>query len=275
MKNIFIILFLASTALNAQMTEKELVKHQEAIEKSLKKEKGVISQDTLFFMGKPYCIVKAQNKFLGTIMNGTIKDLNGNDAIWILFKSAQEMQNTQNMSYTQFTFVSTEEKAFFREGLEKTIIKNNLFVNGLLDNNAVRKFLNDYPDPRNAPGMNSIVISDGSRIKIGNTNVQIGNNTPPAKVARNTNAPIFTFNGNIQQDNKIIGTYTETKGSGECQINIFSTDGRLIAQAKGNGAAPVIYSVISAFNGISSTVSVRLAFEAQDIAKHLIVSGLL
>jgi hypothetical protein len=148
-------------------------------------------------------------------------------------------------------------------------------VNGILDNNAVRKFLNDNPDPRNAPGMNSIVISDGSRIKIGNTNVQIGNNTPPAKVARNTNAPIFTFNGNIQQDNKIIGTYSETKGAAECQINIFSTDGRLIAQAKGNGAAPVVYSVMSTFNGISSNVSVRLAFEAQDIAKHLIVSGLL
>lgn len=274
MKHIFLIVFLASSVLQAQMTEKEKIKHQEAIEKSLRKEKGIISNDTLFYLGKPYCIVKAQSKFLGTIMKGTVKDLSGNDAIWILFKSAEEMQNTQNATYTQFTFVSTEEKAFFREGLEKTLVNNNLFIDGQLNNNAVRKFLNDYPDPRLNPGQNSIVISDGSRIKIGNTTVQLGN-TAPTKVARNTNAPIFAFNGDIQQDNKIVGKYTENKSGMNSQINILSVDGKLIAQATGEGAAPTSFNVMTTQSGINYVVKVRLAFEAQDIAHYLISNGLL
>lgn len=77
------------------------------MEKSLEAGKPQVSLDTLFNLGKPYCLFVEEEKVLGTF-RATVKELNGNEVLWIRYQDAQPGIST---NHYEVTFVRSGNKA--------------------------------------------------------------------------------------------------------------------------------------------------------------------
>jgi hypothetical protein len=300
----------ASFAQNTEYTEKELIKHEIAVQKSIIKEKAIVSLDTLFYIGKPVCLFIEESKFLGSLLKGTLKNMNGTDAVWLRFITSQEAPNPQNLNYYEFYFAASGKRAMLPStlgsSLEKSIVKNGLFVNGYLDVNAENKFVAQHPVPN---FMTAIIVNNHPNASIntsgvtiiaggnsgtggygngnnggyggigGSNNVNMANNSNYALVPRNRNAMVQVIGTNIQQDFKSVGNITKTtqaqNGTIVTTYTVSLLTGITVATATAQGATSHDYSILTMKDNRLHQVNSTIGRDEMDIAQHLINMGYL
>lgn len=253
-----ILFFIVCLSSFAQHSEKELVKHQKQIEKSLSKHKPVISLDTLFNEGKPYCVFIEEQKMLGSLLRATVKDFNGSEIIWILYKEPTQGQTNGNY---EFTFVASKQKAMVAVDLvntvDKVIVSYNLFVDGVFDAKAEDKFIQMHPMP-----------------KENNITIKINNDNSPKLVERNRNGMVMIMGKDIKQSNVIIGYFTKesTAANGTIinEINIFLPDGQKVARATSSGATSHDWEIATIKDNKLHHVTGSLGHDEESIVKYLI-----
>ena len=119
-------------------------KRLEVIQKSLEKKKGILLGDTVYYMGKPNCLFITEKKFLGSLVQGTCKALNGKEAFWINLKTNEYLPNNDpNKRFFEIVFVASNAKINYmgsQNALIRDIAKFNLFEDGVYNTNSERKF---------------------------------------------------------------------------------------------------------------------------------------
>lgn len=297
----------ASVAQTTEHSEKELIKHEIAVQKSISKEKAIVSLDTLFYIGKPVCIFIEESKFLGSLIKGTLKNLDGTDAIWIRYISSQEAPNPQNLNYYEFYFVATGKRGMLPVGigtsLEKNIVKNGLFINGYLDANAANKFVAQHPVPNfmtaiivnnhpnasmNHSGITVITGGTGGTAGMGNggngglggsNNVNMSNNSNYALVQRNRSAMVQVIGSNIQQDFKSVGNITKNtvaqNGTIVTTYSVSLLTGITVATATAEGATSHSYQILTFKDNRMHSLNSSIGRDENDIAQYLINMGYL
>ncbi len=296
-----------SNALIAQHSEKELIKHEIAVQKSIAKEKAVVSLDTLFYIGKPVCIFIEESKFLGSLIKGTLKNLDGTDAVWIRYISSQEAPNPQNLNYYEFYFAASGKRGMLPVGigtsLEKNIVKNGLFVDGYLDKNASDKFVAMHPVPN---FMTAIIVNNHPQAQINHSGVTViaggmgnsagsggypgqnnggmnnggGFNNPNyALVQRNRNAMVQVIGSNIQQDFKSVGNITKStvaqNGTIVTTYTVSLLTGITVGTATAEGATSHSYQILTFKDNRMHSLNSTIGRDETDIAQYLINMGYL
>lgn len=273
--------FISMVSVSAQRTEKELQKHAKSIEKSKESSKGILSLDTLFYKGMPYCILEVDSKFLGSILKATVKNLDGSMAGYLNWTTINDYSTDPNKNgFMQVSFTNEVASAYIQNLTpERFIVDYHLFTDGKLDAMSVKRLLESFPNPKNRTTITTIVTTNSV-------------NKTPVTPSRNKSATIFQGQNQLTQDNSHIGTYTENTvsyGVGK-ELHFYNSQNIIVAIAVGDGAAPVSYkvtcygvgSVLSRYPSsnamvpsMTQDVKVRLAFEPVDIAKYLVEVGLL
>lgn len=282
--SVIIILFLAFFQFQSSFgqVDKELKKHQEAIAKSLEKKIGVLSNDTIFYLGKPYCIFIVESKMLGNILRATGKDLNGKDVFWVSSKSGSEVPGAQaNTFFNDITFVESNARALYTPktittSLVKDIVNFNLFTDGKPNPLGEQRFVAEYRGPLGYyPGTTTVIINNGS-----NSSVTVsGNASSMDQVRRNRNAQVFVFGNQIKQDNVMVGTFQKAQaarnGTIEMEYVFFLPNGAALAKAIASGATSHDYSIQILQTGAVHSVNSALGHDDEDLAKFLVQMGIM
>ncbi len=249
----------------AQTNEKELKKHAAKVEKSKEKKSVEVSLDTLFNEGIPYCVYIEGKKFLGNILDITIKDLNGTDAIWCKMVTGAELNRTDFSTAYEITFAQSGNKALylitFGNTFPKEIVKQNLFEKGLYNASAENKFISFNP------------YKVGIQVQQIPQNNGYQNNNGPALVDRNRSSMVQIFGNEIKQDFKVIGKLSEKSqakdGTIINAITITLPDGTLLANAE---AAQMqhTWTIVTAKDNRLHTVNSSLGNDKKDLVDYLI-----
>lgn len=260
--------------------EKEQRKHAEAISKSLEKKMGVLSLDTIFYLGKPYCIFKVESKMLGNILRATCKGLDGKDVFWVSSKSGSEVPGANaNDFFNDITFAESNARALYRPNtittsLVKDIVNFNLFSEGKLNPQGEQRFVAAFRGPYGYyPGTTTVVVNTN-----GNANVIVsGSANSNDQVRRNRNGMIFVSGNQIKQDNILVGTFQKAQaarnGTIETEYIFFLPNGSAVAKAIAKGATSHDYSIQILNTGGVFTVNSNIGRDDEDLAKFLIQSG--
>lgn len=260
--------------------DKEQKKHQEAIAKSLEKKIGVLSKDTIFYLGKPYCILIVESKMLGNILRATGKDLNGKDVFWVSSKSGSEVPGAQSNSFfNDITFVESNARALYSPNsittsLVKDIVNFNLFTDGKPNPLGEQRFVAEFRGPLGFyPGTTTVIINNG-----GNSSVTVsGNASTMDQSRRNRNALVFVMGNQIKQDNVLVGTFQKAQaarnGTIEMEYVFFLPNGAAVAKAIASGATSHNYTIQILQSGAMHTVNSTLGHDDEDLAKFLVQMG--
>jgi hypothetical protein len=249
----------------AQTNEKELKKHVAKVEKSKEKKSVEVSLDTLFNAGIPYCVYIEGKRFLGNILDITIKDLNGTDAIWCKMVTNTELNRTDFSTAYEITFAQSGNKALylitFGNTFPKEIVKHNLFVNGLYNAANENKFISFNP------------YKAGIQVPQIPQNNGYPNNNAPALVDRNRSSMVQIFGNEIKQDFKVIGKIAEKSqakdGTIINTISITLPDGTLLARAEAEQMKHN-WTIVTAKDNKEHTVNSSLGNDKKDISDYLI-----
>ena len=260
--------------------DKEQKKHQEAIARSLEKKIGVLSKDTIYYLGKPYCILIVESKMLGNILRATGKDLNGKDVFWVSSKSGSEVPGAQSNSfYNDITFVESNARALYSPNsittsLVKDIVNFNLFTDGKPNPLGEQRFVAEFRGPLGYySGTTTVIINNGS-----NSSVTVsGNASTIDQSRRNRNAMVFVIGNQIKQDNVLVGTFQKAQaarnGTIEMEYVFFLPNGAAVAKAIASGATSHNYTIHILQTGAIHTVNSTLGHDDEDLAKFLIQMG--
>lgn len=256
----FIILsftFLLNTLVFAQSyTSKEIEKHNEKVKKSAEKSKNLVSLDTLFASGKPYCLMIGSKKILGGFGAYSVRPLGNIEFEAIYLEMECEGTGSTAVWYWNMIFVQQGQKIRFRNGtmdLENTIVDYNL-----LNETGV-----------NLTGMNKLVLLKGNK-----TNPYLAPIQGGQLVERNRNGMIQIFGMNIQQSGMLIGTiFKESKaesGGIITYITIKLPSGEIIATAKNSGATDHAWQIVTAKDHNNVSISSSIGEDEKDIVKYLV-----
>ena len=245
-------------------------KRSEVIQKSLEKKKGILLGDTIYYMGIPNCLFITEKKFLGSLIQGTCKALNGKEAFWINLQTNEYLPNNDpNKHYFEIVFVASNAKINYKgtqNALVRDIAKFNLFENGVYNPNSERKF---------CTMTNSTTVSSG--VVVYNNTVQMNTNNPFDKVERNRNGMIQVQGNQIIQDFKTIGTFNQTKqalnGTIQNEITFFLPNGSMIARCTAYGATSHDFNVVSVSDNRAAQINTGMITEANDLARYLVNNG--
>lgn len=254
---IFILTLTFQIALHAQEpTEKELKKHAEKVAKSKEKSKNLVSLDTLFASGKPYCIMKGLKKFLGAYGAFSIRPLGNPESEEIYIESEREGTGSTSVLYWNMVFVNHGQKIRFKSGdldIENSIVEYDLFSETGL----------------NVAGMNKLVLLKG-----GATSTQPSTVKNDKLVDRNRNGMVQVFGASIKQSGVLIGTIKKEDKAEAGEVITYYTislpNGELIATAKNTGIADYNWQIVVAKDNTSHTVSSSIGNSEADIAKYLV-----
>ncbi len=253
---IFTILCLFLIQANAQPSDKELAKHAEKVAKSKDKSKNLVSLDTLFASGKPYCLMIGSKKILGGFGAYSVRPLGMPEHESIYLEMECEGSGSTAIWYWNMIFVDQGQKIRFRNGtmdLENTIVDYNL-----LSETGI-----------NISGMNKLVLLKGDKPMTQPAPVQSNR-----LVDRNRNGIIQIFGNSIQQSGVQIGTITkEVKAESGGVITHYTINlpsGEVIATAKNSGATDHVWQIVMAKDNTNSTISSSLGNDEKDIVKYLV-----
>jgi len=249
----------------SQPSEKELKKHIAKVEKSKEKKSVEVSLDTLYNEGTPYCVYIEGKKFLGNIMDITVKDLNGTDAIWCKMVTNTELNRTDFTTAYEITFAQSGNKALyiltFGNSFPKEIVKQDLFINGIYNSNAENKFISFNP------------YKTGIQVQQIPQNNGYQSNNGPVLVDRNRNQMVQIFGNEIKQDFKVIGKITEKSQTKEGtivnSITITLPDGTLLAQAEAEQMQHS-WTIVTAKDNKAHILNSSMGNDKKDIADYLI-----
>ena len=253
---IFPILCLISIQANAQPSGKELAKHAEKVAKSRDKSKNLVSLDTLFASGKPYCLMVGSKKILGGYGAYSVRPLGMPEHEVIYLEMECEGTGSTAVWYWNMVFVDQGQKIRFRNGtmdLENTIVDYNLINETGL----------------NIAGMNKLILLKG-----GKTSTQPAPIQNNRLVDRNRNGMIQIFGNSIQQSGVQIGTITKAvkaeSGGVITHYTISLPSGEIIATAKNSGATDHVWLIVTAKDNNSNTINSSLGNDEKDIVKYLV-----
>ncbi len=247
--------FLINQASAQEPSAKDLEKHKEKVLKSKEKSKNIVSLDTLFASGKPYCIMKGSKKFLGSYSAYSLRAINNPEFEEIYLESETVGTGSAAVYFWNMLFVNQGQKIRFQKGtldLENTIVEYDLFNQGGL----------------NIAGMNKLVLLKGGS----NTTAQ----TTQKKelVNRNRNGMVQVFGENIQQSGVQIGMIKkENKAENGAVITYYTItlpNGELIATAKNSGISDYNWQLTVAKDNSQHTVNSSIGVSETDIAKFLV-----
>lgn len=254
---LIIVLFAFVPAAFAQApTEKELEKHKEKVQKSKDKSKNLVSLDTLFASGKPYCIMKGLKKFMGSFGAYSLRPIANPDNEEIYLESETVGTGSTAVYYWNMVFVNQAQKIRFQKGtldLENTIVEYDLFNESGL----------------NIAGMNKLVLLKG-----GNQSTQTNSNQKKELINRNRNGLIQIFGESIKQSGVLIGNIKkENKAENGAIITYYTIslpNGELIATAKNTGIADYNWQIVMAKDNSQHSVNSTIGNCESDIAKYLV-----
>lgn len=245
-------------------------KRLEVIQKSLEKKKGILLGDTVYYMGKPNCLFITEKKFLGSLIQGTCKALNGKEAFWINLKTNEYLpNNSPNKHFFEIVFVASNAKINYmgsQNALIRDIAKFNLFEDGVYNANSERKF---------CTMTNSTTINTG--VVVYQNSTPMNPNNPYGQVERSKNGMIQAQGNQIIQDFKVIGTFNQfkqaTNGTIQNEITFYLPNGTMIARCTAYGATSHDFTVITTLDNRSMQINTGMITEAQDLARYLVNNG--
>jgi hypothetical protein len=245
-------------------------KRLEVIQKSLEKKKGILLGDTVYYMGKPNCLFITEKKFLGSLIQGTCKALNGKEAFWINLKTNEYLPNNDpNKRFFEIVFVASNAKINYmgsQNALIRDIAKFNLFEDGVYNANSERKF---------CTMTNSTTINTG--VVVYQNSTPMNPNNPYGQVERSKNGMIQAQGNQIIQDFKVIGTFNQfkqaTNGTIQNDITFYLPNGTMIARCTAYGATSHDFTVITTLDNRNAQINTGMITEAQDLARYLVNNG--
>lgn len=245
-------------------------KRLEVIQKSLEKKKGILLGDTVYYMGKPNCLFITEKKFLGSLIQGTCKALNGKEAFWINLKTNEYLpNNSPNKHFFEIVFVASNAKINYmgsQNALIRDIAKFNLFEDGVYNANSERKF---------CTMTNSTTINTG--VVVYQNSTPMNPNNPYGQVERSKNGMIQAQGNQIIQDFKVIGTFNQfkqaTNGTIQNEITFYLPNGTMIARCTAYGATSHDFTVITTLDNRNAQINTGMITEAQDLARYLVNNG--
>ena len=245
-------------------------KRLEVIQKSLEKKKGILMGDTVYYMGKPNCLFITEKKFLGSLVQGTCKALNGKEAFWINLKTNEYLPNNDpNKRFFEIVFVASNAKINYmgsQNALIRDIAKFNLFEDGVYNANSERKF---------CTMTNSTTINTG--VVVYQNSTPMNPNNPYGQVERSKNGMIQAQGNQIIQDFKVIGTFNQfkqaTNGTIQNEITFYLPNGTMIARCTAYGATSHDFTVITTLDNRNAQINTGMITEAQDLARYLVNNG--
>lgn len=250
--------------------EEDQSKRQEVIQKSLEKKKGILLGDTVYYMGKPFCLYIVEKKFLGSTLQATCKAINGKEAFWLNFQTNDYLPaNDPNRRYYEIVFVGSNAKIHYQgtqNSLVKDMTKYNLFVDGIFNPESERKF---------CTMTHSTSINTGTTGY--NNNAPRNEFNPYGQTQRNRNGMIDVQNNQIIQDFANIGSFNQSKqamnGTIQNEITFYLPNGTLIARCTAYGATSHDFTVITTLDNRSAQINTGMITEAQDLARYLVNNG--
>jgi hypothetical protein len=236
----------------------------------LEKKKGILLGDTVYYMGKPNCLFITEKKFLGSLIQGTCKALNGKEAFWINLKTNEYLPNNDpNKRFFEIVFVASNAKINYmgsQNALIRDIAKFNLFEDGVYNANSERKF---------CTMTNSTTINTG--VVVYQNSTPMNPNNPYGQVERSKNGMIQAQGNQIIQDFKVIGTFNQfkqaTNGTIQNEITFYLPNGTMIARCTAYGATSHDFTVITTLDNRNAQINTGMITEAQDLSRYLVNNG--
>ncbi len=255
------LVFFFGAAFAQELSEKELKKHAEKIQRSKEKKSVVVSLDTIFNSGVRYAVLKKKNG------DHSLFSITGKELLFITSEWVHGANGQEDVCYTLFTFMGSGQKAEYPcnalENQSKMIVDNDFVKDNDINAEAERKFLLKYPQKlsnASAPQIVALITSGTS-----------GNSYQT--VERNRNAGILVMGSEIKQDFKQIATYKKSSKAANGAImetlSFYLPDGTLAAEATGEGVNAKQWRVVTMKDNGVHNVSTGFSKEAEDIAKYL------
>ena len=266
-----------SMSLMAQLSDKEVKKHQKKVLESLEKKKGISSLDTLFCKGKPNALVNVISKsFLLGAEEQTIQGLeNKKDYIIISLKNYKD-QNQVVRYYHHYQFPGLRMQCDVPSEIGsldvyETICKYQLINENGLDTMRVELFtvLKGTINP-------TISVSiDQNRVNTAQQDI----NNYNVIVPRNKQSFLMFLGDNIQQDSKMIGSIVKSTVNGKegllTQYSVFNSVGAMICTATETKFMSNEWNLLTYKNNRFNSVASSIGKDKEDIVKYLIDNGFL
>lgn len=241
------------------LSEKDQKKHIEKVTKSRLKAKNILSLDTLFASGNPYCIMKGVTKSILGYSEYSVRPLKkGTEVIYL---SMVGEGTAGNMTYFwDLSFLEHGKKIRFSQG---TDLENLLVDYQLLNDSSL-----------NIAGMNKLLLVKGeppvnvdivaSVVKAVTSNV----------VNRNRDAAVMISGNKIMQGGTHIGNIEERSvaeaGNVFSKLTISLPTGELVATAKNGGVASYDWTIITAKDNKTNLVNSSIGKDKQDVVQLLV-----
>ncbi len=252
---IFLILLFPFSLSAQERTPKELEKHAEKVKKSKDKSKNLVSLDTLFASGKPYCLMIGSKKILGSFGAYSVRPLGNPNSEEIYIESEVVGSGSTAIHYWNILFINQAQKIKCKISeidLENTIVDYDLFNNTGLNVANVTKL---------------VLLKGGSSAPATTTDKS-------KLVDRNRNGAVNVVGESINQSGTLIGNIKkETKAENGAVITHYTItlpNGELIATAKNTGIGDYNWQIIVAKDNTSHTVNSSIGKSEEDIAKYLV-----
>lgn len=244
------------------ISPKEMSKHLERVQQSKQKSKVIRSLDTVFNAGIPYCIMTDQRK--GLVKDHKIFGLNGQ----LLFEITWDCinQNGVQKCFYAVLFPQTAKRAelesYIGLKLEELIVESNLVQDNQVPAQSETLFLMKYPPRFSQPNQPAVQIN-------------VIQNNPYPVVVRNKQAAIEIKQGNIYQDNVIIGKITESTSNADGKIlkiyQVSLPNGTPIARISQVNTAGMAYTIFCNLDHANHAFNVKfIGKEAEEFAQFLV-----
>jgi hypothetical protein len=261
----------------AQLSDKDVKKHQKKVLESLEKKKGISSLDTLFCKGKSNALVNVLSK---SILLGaeeqTIQDLNTKKAFIIISLKNYKDQSQVVRYYYHYQFPTLKMQCDVPSEIGsldvyETICKYQLINEYGLDTMKVELFtvLKGTINP-------SISVSiDQNRVSAAQQDL----NNYNVIVPRNKQSFLMFLGDNIQQDSKMIGSIVKSTINGKegllTQYSVFNSVGAMVCTATEKTFMSHEWNLLTYKNNRFNTITSSIGQDKEDIVKYLIENGFL
>lgn len=285
------LLCLGITPMLAQ-SPKELARHEKEKENSRKRGDVIISLDTVFDSGTPFCRFRVLKSGL---YNSEIRvfDLHDNEVLFINSEhydtDGVPATTTDWKYYLVLTALNTQQKVempyvYGATNIAKRLVQEGLFRQGELDTTVVRnlrlrygsKFSEERARLDSAPKPAVTIVNGqpyGSPAVVGGT---IGGASASPMVERNRSLPVMVFGNQVQQGGVVIGRITTSQwavvGGVQRVIRYVLPNGTLVAEAHTTAAIgfPCTWTVVTARDNRQHLVNGQPTQDETLIARYLV-----
>lgn len=252
----------------ARPSAKELEKHQKAVAQSRQNGTAILSLDTVFNAGEPYCRTKVLKCGAMSGVDIRVFDMQGNEGFFIKHDGYDLDRNTKGDSeyYLVFTFVADGQKTELpyisaENKIAALIVSEGLFRGGALNAEAVRSFILHNGTPYSQRRDRGIAQGVGAA-------------SSAAPVQRNNHMPVMIFGNEIKQGGVLIGLCNESKvaerGNITAILQFTNPDGALIAEARCVGVGNHSWSVVTYRDNRQHAVAGKIGQDDKLVAEYLV-----